>query len=117
MFLKISLKFHLLANLIFLNIPFEVIFKLFALTLGIFSLKVSAGESFSSLLHVKYVTTDISNITNAATAKLLGTTTAWPLGIWKYSISIPINKFPINAGPAINPAIAPAKDTQNPYPT
>ena len=114
LFLKTSLKFHLLANFIFLNIPFEVIFKLLLFTFGISSRNVSAGDSFNSLLHVKYVTKDITKTIIAATKKLLLSTAAFPFGIWKYSISIPINTLPISNGAAIKPIIAENSDIQNP---
>ena len=83
LFLNTSLKFHLVENFIFLNIPFEVIFKLLDFTFGNFSLNVSAGDSLSSLLHVKYVTNDIRITTPIATNILLLENAAVPFGIWK----------------------------------
>ena len=81
LFLRISLRFHLLENFIFLNIPFDV--NLLPFTVGIFSLNVSAGDSFNSDLHVKYVTNDIISIETSATITLLSSTTALPFGTSK----------------------------------
>ena len=66
----ISLIFQIVSNFNFLNIPFEVILRLFFFTLGIFALSVSAGLSLSSFLHVKYVTNEITIKTIKATKKL-----------------------------------------------
>ena len=80
LFLIISLIFHFEENPIFLNIPFVVIFKLFFFIFGISVLNVSAGLSFSSLLHVIYVTSDTISTTTIATKKLLFETAAFPFG-------------------------------------
>lgn len=50
LFLNISLIFHLVLKLIFLNIPVVVIFKDLLFTLGISFLKVSAVFSFKIFL-------------------------------------------------------------------
>ena len=114
LFLNISLIFHFVLKLIFLNIPTVVIFKELFFTFGISFLKVSAVFSFNIFLVAKYVTNDTHNVTRSATIYesflIIGT----PFGISKKLISIPINTFPIKYLPPNNPNIDATNEIQNP---
>ena len=83
LFLPTSLKFHLVEIDAFLNIPFVVKSNFVFLTFGISSLKASTADSFSILLHDKYVTRVINTTTAIANIYTTGISTVLYTGTSK----------------------------------